>query len=453
MKPIYYPLLIMILASVPAAAKSNDCLDRRSVPAGELTLAQVIELGLCRNPQTSSAFLAAEAARYNKNAGYAGYLPSIDVSGSASKSYRNEEWSGTSYGASLSANYLIFDFGKRLNDLNQLAAVWRATGFDYDQTVQNYVFDVIGAYYALLAANEEVRSAKDMLTVAETAKKTADTKFKAGSVAKADVLKADTTLASRRLDLERADNNRAITKGKILYLLSFSQNQDIVIKDMPADFGRTTENKGIDELIDLAKKKRPDLLAASENTNAARYRRNSAILRRLPSLSASGSISYNNNPADQYNIGTDNYSGQIGLRVSMPLFAGFSHIYNQRASNANYERAVEQERLKNDAAAFDVWGAYQNYKTAQTVLTQTESLLASATESEKSSAGMYRVGRANMLDWQTAQAELASARQQNINAKYDLFVKRAALALAIGDLQEGMITQTNETITETPTVG
>ena len=50
-------------------------------------------------------------------------------------------------------------------------------------------------------------------TVAQTARDTAQKKFKAGSVAKADVLKADTTLASRDLDLERAKNNREIAKG------------------------------------------------------------------------------------------------------------------------------------------------------------------------------------------------------------------------------------------------
>ena len=79
--------------------------------------------------------------------------------------------------------------------------------------------------------------------------------------------------------------------------------------------------------------------------------------------------------------------------------------------------------------------AYQNYKTAQTVLKQTETLLKSATESERVTAGMYKVGRATMLDWQTAQSELLNAEQQNNSAKYDLFTKRAAVALAVGEIK------------------
>ena len=74
------------------------------------------------------------------------------------------------------------------------------------------------------------------------------------------------------------------------------------------------------------------------------------------------------------------------------------------------------------------------------MLNQTKALWASATESEKVTAGMYKVGRATMLDWQTAQSELVDAQKQHNAAKYDLFTKRAAVALAIGDIRTGLIT-------------
>ena len=48
---------------------------------------------------------------------------------------------------------------------------------------------------------------------------------------------------------------------------------------------------------------------------------------------------------------------------------------------------------------------------------------------------MYKVGRATMLDWQTAQSELVTAEKQNNAAKYDLFTKRAAVALAVGEIK------------------
>ncbi len=428
--------LSLLSALLPTLAFGSDenCATRKMVPDGVLDLQTVIELGLCRNPETASAYYSYEIARFNKNAGYADYLPSVNASASMDKSYRNHDWSDWGYGASLSASYLIFDFGRRLADVNRLNSVWRATGFEYDDRVQNYVYGVIGAYYALLNADADVESAKSLRTVAKTALDTANKKFKAGVVARADVLKAETTMASRDLDLERAKNNREVAKGTLLKKLSFPANQEITIADMPAEFGSITENASIDELIEIAREKRPDLLRASANQDAAWHRRNASFLKNLPSISASGSLLWNDND-NQFSETTGHTSGSIGIRASMPIFAGFANMYGLRAAEAEYSAAKENMRNTRDAAMLDVFTAYQNYKTAQTVLGQTETLLKSATESEKVTAGMYKVGRATMLDWQTAQSELVSAQRQNNAAKYDLFTKRAAVALAIGDIK------------------
>ncbi len=443
--------LAFFIVVFPALGAVENCATRRDIPSDVLNLPQVIDLGLCRNPQTASAFLASESARFAKNAGYENYLPNVSASASASLPYRNEQWGDWSTGASLSASYLIFDFGKRFSDVSQLTASWRAAGFDYDETVQNYIYGLIGGYYSLLTADANVKSAESLLTVAQTAKDMADKKFRAGVVAKADVLKADTTLASRKLELERAKNNREIAKGQLLSRLSFPANQELKIADLPAEFGTDAENPSIDQLLDLAAAQRPDLLRASANKDAAWHRRNSAFLKNLPSISASGSLSWNDTPSENFNTGNDKISGSIGIRASMPIFAGFANLYGVRQAQANYDAAIENERAVADAASLDVFTAYQNYKTAQNVLDQTKTLLKSATESERVTAGMYKVGRATMLDWQTAQSELVDAEKQNNAAKYDLFTKRAAVALAIGDIKvklEGERNDQTENITQ-----
>ena len=314
-------------------------------------------------------------------------------------------------------------------------AVWRATGFDYDDSVQNYVYGVIGSYYTLLNANADVTSAEALRAVAKTALETAQKKFKAGTVAKADVLKAETTMASRDLDLARAKNNREIAKGKLLTQLSFAADDNIEIADMASEFGAASENKSIDELIATAQSQRPDLLRASADADAAWHRRNSSFLKNLPTISASGTLNWNDTPSESFNAGNNRISGSIGIRASMPIFAGFANMYGVRAAQANYDRALESQRQTADNAVLDIFTAYHNYQTAQKVLTQTETLLKSATESERVTAGMYKVGRATMLDWQTAQSELVDAQKQNNAAKYDLFTKRAAVALAVGDIK------------------
>jgi outer membrane protein TolC len=275
--------------------------------------------------------------------------------------------------------------------------------------------------------------------VAQTAKDIADKKYKSGAVARADVYKADTTLASSQLELERAKNNREIAKGTLLNTLSFPASEEIKIKDMPATFGSDAESDNIDALIKVAREKRPDLLKAKSQTNAAWHRRNSAFLKNLPSISVNGGLDATDKTfGGMFDNMSVKFKGTIGVTASMPIFTGFLNYYNARSANADYESIKHQEMNVSNDAMMDVFTAYQNYKTAKTVLRQSETLLKSATESERVTAGMYKVGRATMLDWQTAQSELVDARKQNNSAKYDLFIKRAAVALAIGDIKSGL---------------
>ena len=438
--------ILFVLAVIPMAAyAAPDCRTIQTVPDSVQSLQDIIKLGLCRNPQTAAAYAAFRASGFNKDAGYSAYLPSVSAGISAGKDYRNKDWSDWSYGASLSASYLIFDFGKRTSDMNQLLATYRAAGFDFNETIQNFVYGLVGTYYSLLNADADLHSAETALKVAQTAYDTASKKFTAGVVARADVLKAETTLANSKLSLERAKNNREIAKGTLLTKLSFSADQDIHIADMSSSFGTDAESEEIDELMKIAREKRPDLLRAMANKDAAWHKRNSAFLKNLPSINASASLGWKEDSfSDTFAPTSNKIEGSISIRASMPIFAGFANMYGLRAAVADYDRAQYVEQQVTNDAMMDVFTAYQNYKTARTVLEQTNALLKSATESEKVTAGMYKVGRATMLDWQTAQSELVDAQRQNNAAKYDLFIKRAAVALAIGDLKSELQEMTNE---------
>ena len=422
---------VWFFACFPLYAFANeDCATMRHVPLDEMELNEVINIGLCRNPRTAAAYASLRSARFTKNSVYSEYLPSVSGHVGANRSHtEHDDWT---YTASLSASYLVFDFAQSL-------ATYRAAGFDYDETIQNFIYSIIGSYYALLNADADVSAAQSALTVAQTAKDTADKKYSAGVVAKADVYKADTTLASSQLELERAKNNREIAKGTLLTILSFPADENIKIKDMPALFGSDAESETIDTLIKVAREKRPDLLKAKSQTNAAWHRRNSAFLKNLPSISVTGGVDVTDKTVGgMFDNMSAKVHGSVGISASMPIFTGFLNYYNARSASADWESTKYNEENISNEAMMDVFTAYQNYKTAKTVLKQSETLLKSATESERVTAGMYKVGRATMLDWQTAQSELVNARKQNNSAKYDLFIKRAAVALAIGDIKNGL---------------
>jgi outer membrane protein len=79
-----------------------------------------------------------------------------------------------------------------------------------------------------------------------------------------------------------------------------------------------------------------------------------------------------------------------------------------------------------------VWQAYHNLSTGAQAVRSSNDLVASATASERLALGRYKAGAGSIIDLVTAQSALASARQQNIQALYNLSIFKAVLAQALG---------------------
>ncbi len=82
-----------------------------------------------------------------------------------------------------------------------------------------------------------------------------------------------------------------------------------------------------------------------------------------------------------------------------------------------------------------MWTAQSNLETAAQRVKTTADLLASASESERVMLARYKEGVSTILDLLTAQATLASARSQEIQARTDWLLAIAELAHATGGLQ------------------
>ncbi|MDR2685398.1 MAG: TolC family protein [Rickettsiales bacterium] len=421
--------VLVLLTTTPAAeggqmvspAKGNNC----QLPKGKMTLSEAMEIGLCRNLDTKAAYENVQAAKFQKYQAYSGYLPS--VSGTTTRNWRYGS-SGQEFipgsGAGLSASWLLFDFGRRESDLSSAVATWNAAGFDYNSVIQTFVYDLISAYYNCLMVQADERANSELVKVAETAFNAASTKFKAGSVPKADVLRAETQLAQKKVDWQKSEVNVKIANAKLLAMLAFDTSQKLSLDDTAGE--AVLAEQDVESLIDQAKNLRPDYKAAKENLKSAEYKLYSSYLRNLPSVSL--------NANKDWDLYADTSFSTISVRVSMPLFAGFANLNAARQAAAQRDQAEFREKAKGISVEREVWDAFHNYNTAVAVLESTKTLLKSAKESERVVAGMYKAGRATMLDWLTAQSELASAERQAIYAKYDVLVKKYALSLSIGEI-------------------
>ena len=403
------------------------------MPKTALNLLDVVNLALCHNPQTRTAWANSRAQAAQVGVSKSGYLPSVILTDTASHNLSGGTSSADQNNAGVTLSYLLYDFGSRsanLENTRQLLAVASAT---QDSTVQAIFLAAVQAFYqtqssyaALDAAIESERAAKESFAAAEA-------RYNAGSATPADKLQAQTAYSQATLNRISADGNLKNAQGTLANMLGLDANQNISLTAATGMAIPSNFEGDINALIDEARQRRPDLQAAAAQVKAAEASVDAARAAGRPTISLTAS-------ANQINSGgLSSNSSLVGVNLTVPVFSGYAPTYRVRAAEAQVEAKtgqLEQLRLQ---VALDVWTAYQHLTTATQSLRTTADLLDSAEQSERVVLGRYKAGVGSILDVLNAQSALASARQQRIQSALNWNISRATLAQAMGSLDENLL--------------
>jgi outer membrane protein len=406
-----------------------------------LTLADVVDLALCNNPQTRALWAAARGQAAQVGVSTAAYLPTLSAQGSVSSNHSQTgsqaQLSTLSQAASLSASYLLYDFGGRSATLENARQLLIAVNATRDATLQSNFLGAVQAYYALLSARASVQSFQADELKAQESLAAAQARYQAGVATPVDRLQAQTTLSQARLNRIRSEGDASNAQGTLANIMGFDASQQYTLQAVAEETPDPVVEQDIGKLIAEARQKRPDLAAAESQIRAAEAQLQATRATGRPTITA-GAQAGVSNPDIQSSSAIQ--SGSLGITLSVPLFSGFKTTYQARAAEAQIEgRVAERDRLANQIA-LDVWKAYQGLLTNSQALRSADDLVLAATQSEKMILGRYKAGVGNILDTLSAQSALANARQQRVAALYNFLTSRFALAQAIGQLD---LTQIN----------
>ena len=399
---------------------------------------EVVDQALCRNPKTHEAWSNARYRAAQMGIARSDYLPDLDAELAESRSRTDGETTKLRE-ASLTLSWLLYDFGARDANLENARQLLSAAASTLDATVQTIFLTALQSYYnaqaaraALTAAQESEKASRESLSAAET-------RYRVGTATPADRLQAQTAWSQAVLARIKAEGAVKTTLGTLANAMGFDASQSIILDDIPRAMPETTFEHDIEALIAEARRHRPDLLAAEAQVRAAQASIDYARASGRPTLSLgagpgwkdTGSISANSN--------------SIGLTLTLPLFSGFETTYRVRSAEALADAAAAQRETLRQQVALDVWTNYQSLITATHSIRTTADLLASAEQSERVALGRYKAGVGTILDVLNAQSALASARLQRIQAALDWYVSRAALAKAVGTLDNRLLNPAAET--------
>jgi outer membrane protein len=407
------------------------------IVAEPLTLVAAVDIGLCRNPATRSAWAAAHQQAAALGSAESAWLPAItgtdtesrergphiDVTGVSVTSTQNTN------DAALSLSWTLYDFGNREGRIRSARYLLDAAAQTANSSVQQTVFNVVQGYYGVEAGHAALAAARSAEDAAARSVEISRALQVGGAAALGDLLQAETAYDQAVLARVQAGQAEKTALATLAVSIGIPADQPLTIRAEPVPSDVPALTARIADLMAEAMRQRPDLAAALAQRDAAVADVTVARATGRPSISVSASRAH----IATTGVPVQDFS-QIGVTVTVPIFSGFKADYDVRQAQAALEsREANAEQIRLNVSQ-DVWNGYYGLDSANQQLGATATLVKTAEQNQVVALGRYQAGVGTILDLLTAQTAAAAAQQARIAAERNWQVARAQLVLALGRL-------------------
>mgnify|MGYP001175503085 CR=1 FL=1 len=400
------------------------------------SLAALTEHALRTRPDARAAWFGIQAEAGRLDAAEADNWPTLTGQFSFTRSQAMSS-AGASvpvlhrYGPSLSLAYVLYDFGARTAGIEAQRYRLVSTLLAGNRTLQDIVSAVETGYYALVAARGALDAQNEQVASLAESEKAVRIRLESGLASRADALRARAARVEAELARDAAARDAAKAEAVLKQAAGLAQTQTLALDWPLAPPPDLDAAALLADLLAEAERQRPDLRALRASAAAARAEAERARAARWPSLALTGNTGRTFFLEDARTPSTT-YS--VGLNLSVPLFDGGRLAAQARAAERDAERLAAQADAQRDTVALDVTQAWQDARYAQTARAGVAVQYESAAESARAAEARYKAGVGSLLEWLTAQADLARARQARVQADGDWQSAFSRLNHALGRL-------------------
>jgi outer membrane protein len=419
----------------------------------QLTLQEAVKLGLENNVALGQQRNQLFVTQANQTSGLLQMAPAVTASAEAGR------FDGNSFNQQLGkvvngqtdfvngrigANVPIFGGFAQLNQFRQAKNLNEAQLQFIGRTQQDVIRNVAFQYLTCLLNQQLMRIDIQNVQTQKAQYDQINAQVALGSRAEADLYNQDFQVKNAELLLVRSTNQFKNALAVLAQTILIDPTVNYELQD-PAWATQTSdlESARLEELIQLAAEKRPDLKQADFTMKANQFAYQARKGQMLPNLTAFGGISsrYNyiydfpdNRPFNEQ-FRKDNRQFNYGLSLNVPIFSGFQ----SRAVMVQNKIAFENSKLNLKATEItiknDVLRAYQNFNDAQTSYISADAQLKAAELSYKMEKERYDLGISNIVQLTTTQQGLVRAQSDYASARYTLMFQKLLLNYATGTLK------------------
>lgn len=410
----------------------------------QLTLSEVIQIAVQNNYDIEIAANNQETARYNRNIGNAGMLPTVDLLGglNVSSSNINQSFSnGTNisqnavradaYNASVELNWVLFDGLKMFATYDRLTRLKEQGEISTRISIEQTVNEVMLAYYQMVQQQQLITSANKNIEIYTERLRIAEAKLAAGTTSKVDVLQAKIDLNTQKSSVftyqANLDNARIalnVLMGRDVLTL-FSVNDSIALEDPGT----------LNGLLTTAVAQNNSLQLQESNIDVYRFIKREVNATRMPSLSFKTSYVFarSENQAG-FSLFNQNLGFNVGLSVNYRLFNGWKNNTAYRAAKIGETNARLQYDLTELQVQQDIALAFNNYQTGLRKVELEKESLTLAEENVAIALERFRLGQSSSLEIQEALRSLEAAQIRLTDALFSAKSLEIQLTLLRGGL-------------------
>ena len=407
------------------------------------------ELAQQSDPEYQAAIAAHQAALEVAPQSRAALLPSIGLSGLASRDRYDPRNSGdTSYATnqtySVGLRQAIYQRASLLQ-LEQADSSIAQANAQLAAAQQDLLLRVTTRYFLVLGALDNLEFVQaDKAAIGRTLEQ-AQKRFEVGLAAITDTLDAqarydiavsDEINAEKLLDDAR-EALREVT-GELPVDPEILQSEIPLLKPDPADQ---------DEWVTAAIDQNPLLLAAIAATQVAKQEIQVQNSGHYPSLDLTADYSYRDTQFGGFNALERNDSA-IGLELTVPIYQGGLITSRTRQSRYSYTQTREEQEKQLRSTERSARDTYRGVISGISKVEALQNAVVSNEKAVEAAEAGFEVGTRSIVDVLDAQRELLRARRDYARSRYDYLLDTLRLKQAAGILSETDLAQINNLLEE-----
>jgi len=340
----------------------------------------------------------------------------------------------------LNLRWLLLDFGRRGSALDAAKERLLAANLGFNRKHQEITFRVQRAFLALTSIQRKIFVAQSSLDAARAVREAAEEQLRSGLATLPDVSFARQQEAQAAFDLEEIVARERDAQVTLAESIGISPTTSILVTEFTALPATAALEESVDQVIDRALEKRPDLIAkvATVRAKEAEVRRARAAY--FPTLSIVGNVG---TIAGQAKItGAAQNTGWfsatepsygVGILLEWNIFEGGATRRRVELAEAERRTAEDEVTVARDRAISDVWKAYTSVRLASRRLDVAAALVTASQQSYEAMLESYRHGTSTLVDLLAARRDLSRARFVEVDTKLQLLDASAALAFHTGE--------------------